>query len=157
MKTAARFFLAVFMVVFVVGCGPQEPDSKTIVIKTDPGGSADVGVSTPNKISVEAIFCGMRLTFFLENGEGKSITLKNENDTTAIIHITNQNTGAVVAEKCLLAQKQDSKSVFFYKGDKLLISVRLGKGQIWHLTCLEFIDDILNNFPLCDEYVVEIQ
>jgi len=156
MRAVTMFFSLVFLVVFV-GCATEGPSGKTIVINTNPGGSADASVSPPDKASAEVYFCSVRMTFFMENGQGKSITFVNENDATVIVDIVNTTTGGVVAKHCLWGHDQASQEVAFAKGDTLSVSVRIGEGQIWHWTCAEFIDDILHNFPPCDSYLVAIQ
>ncbi len=138
------------------GCGDAGPDKDPDVIIPVGDGDADVTEADSGKQTADISLCGVVVTFTLRYGEGVQIAFDNQNDTTVIVRVGNDTTGALVVQDCLWAGKQSQQEAAFAAGDTLVVEVRQGQGQFWHWLCAEFTDEVLNNFPVCDTLVVQI-
>ena len=101
--------------------------------------------------------CSVKVRLLLDNEGGREVQLENGNDTTVIVVIHNETTGGLVAQNCVWANENETQSVAFGRTDQLKISVYQGQGQFLHWTCVLAIDDILGNFPLCEETEIVIE
>lgn len=150
------FFAVILAVLIITACGGGG-NTPPVIIQTEDGDTADVSEANSGKQTARLSLCGVEVTFTLRYGEGAQVAFDNSNDTSVIVQVDNETSGALVAHKCLWAGNQSAQDAVFTKGDTLTIEVRQGQGQYWHWLCSEFTDEVLNNFPVCDTVMVKIQ
>ena len=141
MRSAATIFLVVILFFVLCSC---ESDQHIFV------NSEDSGIEYAT-VSV----CSVDIQLMIENGKGKQVHIKNNNDTSVIVDIDNTSTGAKVLQHCLWADSEDEEpSTGFNTAHTLNLAVYRGEGDFIHWTCSKTISDLFGAYTLCDEVVV---
>lgn len=131
-------------------------DSQVIPSRPITDNQANTSDGDAAKSVTELSLCSVDIRIVFSGEKAVEIGFKNNNDTSAWVHVQNESTGGLVAKNCLWPKGEDFEPVSFSFGDALTIAVYLGKGDVLHFSCSEFFGELLDFFQLCGEQGVTI-
>ncbi len=131
-----------FITIFLISCEPEK------VFKID--------ADNPGLIYADITICSVDVRLLIENGVGKQVEIKNNNDASVIVQIKNDCTGATVVQNCLWPDGEDSEPSTGYTTDhELSIAIYKGEGEFLQWTCSKTVSDLFDVFTLCDEGTIK--